>query len=81
MDEVFLALKPHCIHDSVVNCGEPGICRFKWVHDAARLADYLRDGWSVYRCNGFQRVTEVTVELKMEKSHGTECAESSFTNH
>ena len=39
MDEVFLALKPHCIHDSVVNCGEPGIRRFKWVHDAARLAD------------------------------------------
>lgn len=81
MEEVFLALKPHCFHESPVNGGEPGTCYSKWIHDAANLAHYMREGWHVYRCNGFQRVTEVTVELKLEKSNGTECAESPFTNH
>lgn len=65
MKEVFLALKP--IES------DPGLCWSKWVHDTSLIPGLMKSGWHVYSCDGFNRVTEVVLELTLEKNHGSEC--------
>jgi hypothetical protein len=67
MKEVFLALKPEDDMSGPLNCREPGMCNARWINDASLISRFITSGWSVFRVNGFQRITEVTVELKMEK--------------
>ena len=72
MKEVFLALKP--TEECGILCGVEHVhCVSRWICDASLISRYMNDGWHVYRVNGFQRITEVSVELKMEKTDGTEC--------
>jgi hypothetical protein len=68
MKEVFLALQPQDAER--VMGGDSGLCSSRWIHDAGLIAQYMKAGWCVYRVNNFQRITEVVVELKMEKKDG-----------
>lgn len=78
MKEVFLALKPEDDMLGPFGQCEPGMCNARWINDASWVSRFITAGWSVYRVNGFQRVTEVVVELKMEKKDGcNETTESS----
>lgn len=82
MKEVFLALRPFvddCCYDSFNVWA--GVCSAIWIHDASLISKYMNEGWYVYRANGFQRITEVALELKLENDHGTECAQSAIANH
>jgi len=65
MKEVFLALQPQ--DGDRMTGGDPGLCISRWISDAGLISQYIQAGWYVYRVNGFQRITDVTVELKMEK--------------
>lgn len=83
MKEVFLALQPmDDMNNGPLSQCEPGVCAARWIHDASLISRFMQDGWSVYRCNGFQRITEVTLELKMEKNDGCEqCPKSPEPNN
>jgi hypothetical protein len=77
MKEVFLALKPE--EGDRLCGGSLGTCAARFICDAGLISQYMQAGWSVYRANGFQRIVEVAVELKMEKID--ECCEAPESNN
>lgn len=82
MTEVFLAIKPNEKNRSDYSGLGDGTCAVRFICDAGNISCYMNDGWSVYRCNGFQRITEVAVELKTEKKDGfTESNQPTITNN
>lgn len=71
--EVFLALKP-VLDDMPMSGLEVGMCQVRWLYDGSLINRFIKGGWHVYRCNGFQRVTEVALDIKMEKQDAeTQC--------
>jgi hypothetical protein len=68
MKEVFLALQPQ--DGERIMGGDNGLCNSRWISDSGLISQYIKAGWYVYRVNGFKRITDVNVELKMEKKDG-----------
>ncbi len=76
MKEVFLALKEEKSMSGPFGDGCPGMCVARWIYDVGLISQFVNGGWSVYRCNGFQLIEKVIVELKMRKEDGcNECSE------
>lgn len=81
MKDIFLALKPITKENQdVFRNTDIGLCQPRWVYDASMIPGLLNDGWLVYRCDGFHKVIEAVLELKMEKQHD-ECTESPEPNN
>lgn len=83
MNQLFLALiEDNDINDPLRQRGNPavgsGMCAARWIYDVSKIGDFMKAGWHVYRVNGFQRVIDVTIELKMEQKDGS--TESSQSN-
>lgn len=83
MNEVFLALKPLDTKSNInLFSVEPGTCLQRWIHDASIISQYMNDGWFVFRVNGFQRIEQVDMILKMEKQNACdECPQSTKSDN
>jgi len=75
--DIYFAVKRMTIKHVMDDAGE---CRVRWIHEITLLPPLMKDGWEIYLLNGFQRIMEIDIDLKMEKCDGCQCAQSPKSN-